>query len=147
MHIDGYYGYVQMFTDASKSSDGKIGVFYIVPEFGVKVGKRVNENLSVYTGEMLAILLALQWVEEVRPLRSVICSDSGSIASLQYSHSDSREDILMEIRQVLYRIQMMGLIVVFLWIPAHIGVKRNEEADRAAKAAISRAVIDMSKLD
>jgi len=26
--------------------------------------------VSVYTGEMLAILLAVQWIEEVRPLRT-----------------------------------------------------------------------------
>jgi len=29
-----------------------------------KLGKKINDGLSVYTGEMIAILLALQWVED-----------------------------------------------------------------------------------
>ncbi len=46
---------------------------------------------------MIALLLAIQWIEEIRPLKSVICSDScASLASLLYSHSESRPDILME---------------------------------------------------
>lgn len=44
----------------------------------IRVGKRVNEGLSVYTGEMLALLLALRWIEDTRPLRAIICSDSSS---------------------------------------------------------------------
>ena len=54
-----------------------------------KVGKRISDNMSMYTGEMLAIWLAVQWVEEKR-------------------HSDSRPDILLEIQQTLYRIQNDG---------------------------------------
>lgn len=42
----------------------------------VEIGKRINDGLSVFTGEMIAILLAVQWVEELRPLKAIICSDS-----------------------------------------------------------------------
>jgi hypothetical protein len=38
--------------------------------------KRATDNLSVYTRVLLAILLTEEWVEEVRPDRVVICSDS-----------------------------------------------------------------------
>ena len=62
--------------------------------------QRISDNVSVYTGEMLAILLAVQWIEEIRPLRVIICSDStSSLVSLQNSHSNSRADILIEIQQ------------------------------------------------
>ena len=68
---------------------------FIVPEFSIKIGKRISDGLSVYTGEMVAILLALQWVEEVRPLRAVICSDSSSsLISLKNNESDERPDVL-----------------------------------------------------
>lgn len=84
-YIDNYYNYVQIYTDASKNTADHIGIAFIVPEFHIKVKKRINDKLSIYTGEMLAILLAIQWVEENRPLISIICSDSSSsLTSLQY---------------------------------------------------------------
>lgn len=72
LHLNNYYGYVQIFTDASKI-EGRIGIAFTIPEFKVNIGKRVTDGLSVYTGEMLAILLALQWIEEVKPLQAIIC--------------------------------------------------------------------------
>ena len=85
------------------------------------VGKTINNEISVYTGELLAILLAVQWVEDTWPLRLVICSGSSSaFKSLQFNHSDSSPDILIEVQQTLHRIQMMGLIVIFVWVPAHM---------------------------
>ena len=113
-----------MYTNASKDSVDKVGVAFTLLEFQVKVRKRVNNEISVYTGELLAILVAVQWVEDTRPLRLVICSDSSSaLKSLQFNHSDSRPDIVIEAQQILYRIQMMGLIVIFVWVPAHIGIR------------------------
>jgi len=63
--------------------------------------------VSVYTGEMLAILLA---IEEVRSLRTI----TNFVQILHHPWSVYREiiqivtDILIEIHQALYRIQMMG---------------------------------------
>uniref|UniRef100_A0A8C2HUK7 Uncharacterized protein n=1 Tax=Cyprinus carpio TaxID=7962 RepID=A0A8C2HUK7_CYPCA len=144
-YINDYHSYVQIYTDASKNIDNRIGVAFIVPEFQLAIRKRISDELSVYTGEMIAILLAIQWIEEIRPLKSVVCSDSSSsLASIQYSHSESRPDILIEIQQTLYRIQMMGLTVNFLWVPAHIGIQGNEMADKAAKEAIKNNGINLS---
>ena len=93
----------------------------------------------------MAILLALQWVEEVRPLRAVICSDSSSsLISLNNNKSDGRPDVLIEMQQTLYRIQMMGLSIILVWIPVHIGIKGNELADKCAKEATKRNHIDIT---
>lgn len=45
---------------------------------------------------------------------------------------------MIEIQQTLYRTQMMGSSVIFLWVPAHIGIKGNKMADKAAKEATKR---------
>lgn len=91
----------------------------------------------VYTGEMLAVLLALQCAEEVEPLRMVICSDSSSsLFTLQHSHSENRKDLLsIEIQQGLFSVQLKGLSAVFIWLPAHSRVMGNELADKKAKEA------------
>lgn len=118
---------------------------FIIPEFGKKVGKRINNGLSVFTGEMLALLLAVQWVEENKPLRTIICSDSSSsLISLDNNHSESRPDILLEVLQTIFRINMMGLVISFVWVPAHYGVPGNEEADKIAKEATRRSQVDLN---
>lgn len=58
---------------------------------------------------------------------------NSSLASSRYSHSESRPDILIEIQQTLYRIQMICITVVFLWVPGHSDIKGNEITDNAAK--------------
>lgn len=64
--------------------------------------KRISDEVSVYTGEILVLLLAVQEVEETRASRMIICSDSNSaLNSLQHRCSDSRRDILIETQQTL----------------------------------------------
>lgn len=48
----------------------------------------------------MAILMAIQWVEEINPISVVVCSDSYSVLnSLNSGKSAARQDILYEILQ------------------------------------------------
>lgn len=69
-----------IYTDGLKDPlTGCIESAFGVPDQGVKVTKSTTDHLAVYTVEMQVVLLALQWVEEVRPDRVVICSDSWGV--------------------------------------------------------------------
>lgn len=54
-------------------------------------------------------------------------SDSwAALISIRYGKY-CRQDVLFEIHHLLYRMQNKGQTVCFIWVPAHVGVTRNEE--------------------
>lgn len=100
--------------------------------------------MSVFTSELLAIIIALQWIEEVQPEKAVICSDSmAALKSLQSAKSEARQDLVFEILQNLFTIRQLRIMVSFLWVPAHVGVDGNEEADMLAKKALNNEQIEI----
>jgi len=115
-----------------------------IPHFKYKSAKRTSDNISVYAAEMIAIQIALQWVEEIQPTTVVICSDSYSaLKSILSGKSESRQDILIEVLQSLYRICQLRIIAEFLWVPAHVGVEGNEEVDKIVKPALKHANVNI----
>lgn len=97
---------------------------------------RLLDNLSVYTTELVAILLALEWVEGNELNNSVIISDSYSALESIKTGKSIRNDIIHQICMVLYKLNAKDLKIRFLWAPAHVGVKGNEEVDRLAKQTL-----------
>ena len=141
-----YYSAIQIYTDGSKDPDsGTTSAAVFIPQFKVNILKRTSDHISIFTSELIAIILALQWVEEVQPIRSVICTDSlSAIESLASGISTARQDLIYEILQSLFRIRHLGIIIHFLWIPAHTGVAGNEEVDSLAKQAIKFPEVDIN---
>lgn len=45
-YVDRYHSYVQIYTDTSKNPVNKVGVAFLVPEFHIKVGKRIKNSLK-----------------------------------------------------------------------------------------------------
>ena len=106
----------------------------MIPEFKVNISKRLSNQLSVYTAEIVAVIIALQWVEEVRPDRVVLCTDSLAVIKSIQAVTSIREDLLIELFNSLFRLQ-------FCWVPAHEGVKGNEMTDKLAKEALLKVII------
>ncbi len=56
-----YYEMVQIFTDGSKGSENmKAGMTVVIPQYEIVIKKRTSDFLSVFTAELVAILVALQ---------------------------------------------------------------------------------------
>jgi len=104
-----------------------------IPRFKTEISLRLSDKLSVYSTELTAIIIGLQWVEQIKPNRIVICSDSSSALKSIKSTKTDREDLLVEMYTLLYRLKVEGIIVYFCWVPAHIGIVGNETADKLAK--------------
>ena len=138
-----YYGFLKIFTDGSKEpSSGHCSIGIYIPEFKRKYKFRITNYLSIYSVEMVGIITALRWVEEVQPLKSIICTDSMSVLQ-SFEGTSSRDDLILEIKYLLANIRNLGIIVQFCWVPAHIGIKGNEMADKIAKKALEKEHIDI----
>ncbi len=92
-------GYMQIYTDGSKNlNNGKAAVGISILQSEIQHGKRISDHVSVFTTELVAILWALGWVENVRPGKIIICSDS--TAALMGGTSGARPDLIVDILTV-----------------------------------------------
>ncbi len=133
-----------VFTDGSKNPEnGRTGAAVYIPQCEENIKKRTTDYLSVYTVELVAIILGLQWIERRNKNNVVVASDSSSaLISIGYGKS-CRLDILNEVYQIILRLHNNGTNVSFVWVPAHVGVKGNEEVDLLAKQSLKFQTIDL----
>lgn len=139
---------MEIYTDGYKDPDtGQTGASMVVRGIGVSFFWRLTDEVSVYSTETVAIVKALEWLEETRPEKVVICSYSAAAINSIESSRSCRMDLLYEVYLHLHQLKGIGVAVTFLRIPAHIGVRGNERADRLAKKALSRSEPDLSALE
>ena len=133
-----YIDFVQVYTDGSKvPATGRTGAAVHVPSFAIAIKQRTPDHLSIYSVELLAIIMALSWIENKNLQDVVICSDSrAALVSIMNFKSSCRLDLLFEVFHALHRISHKGMHVNFLWVPAHADVEGNEVADFLAKKAL-----------
>ena len=69
----------------------------------------------------------------------MICSDSVSaINSIGRGSSKSCQDLIYETLLVIRDVKRRGIEISFLWVPAHVGIRSNEKADKLAKKAVEK---------
>ena len=83
--------------------------------------------------ELVAILMALEWVEEFHPIAVVIFTDSFS--ALESIRNMNECSIVIEIYEKIRAINAFGIEINLEWVPAHCGLAGNEMADSLAKKA------------
>ena len=130
-----YKNFLEIYTDGSVLDDGAAGAAFVVPEFNMTHSFSLPA-VSVYTAELVAILMALQHISDIHtpPSAIVICSDSkAALSSIGSNSANAREDLVSEIVTTTHQLITRGTEVRFQWVPAHVSLSGNEKADRAAK--------------
>uniref|UniRef100_A0A3B5M8V2 Envoplakin a n=1 Tax=Xiphophorus couchianus TaxID=32473 RepID=A0A3B5M8V2_9TELE len=61
-----YSEYIQIYTDVSKMLNDKVGISFVISDVNIMRNIRITDKLTVYTGELMAILMAFEWIEERR---------------------------------------------------------------------------------
>ena len=132
-HFALHEGSVPIYTDGSKSEDG-VGFAVIFPELCVK--RRLPDVCSIFTAELSAILLALQYTYTFNDTSYIIVSDSQSALAAIEKYNPFHP-VVQEIQEWLYILYSSGKTVAFCWVPSHIGIHMNDLADSKAKAAVT----------
>ena len=144
MHIELNRHKLQVYTDASKSDSGKLTAAFFIPELNQSLKLRLTDNGTVYSAELMAIKIALDWItKNIKDSRdTVIYTDSMSaIQSLESINQGIKSQIVYEIKSLVENLKNMN--IQFVWIPAHVGIYGNEQADRLAKEALKNTHIEI----
>jgi ribonuclease HI len=127
-----YKDHFPIFTDGSKD-DGKVGCAAISKLHQSKL--RLPNNATIFSAEAKAIDLALNFISQYNEEKFIIFSDSLSV--LQSINNRNMENPF--IQNILQRIHKLSFekSIIFCWIPSHVGINGNEDADAAAKKSLS----------
>ena len=128
--------YVQVYTDGSKV-DEKVAVAAVssvAPNSPFSC--RLRDHCSVYTAELQAVLFALKQVYWSKEKKFMIFSELlSALQALKNFKTD--HPLLIQIQEVLHKINADKKEAIFMWVPGHIGIRGNEAAGRAAKEVLN----------
>src|SRR5215469_14499613 len=99
--IEEFKEHLAIYTDGSKSSEGRVASAFYIPELNIQNSARISNNLSVFTSELVALKLALLWIKSsvdvIGDRRVALFTDSfSSLTALQGKHSNSRPKLVEE---------------------------------------------------
>ena len=88
--------------------------------------------------ELTAIYLALNWIQDFKPLNTVIFADSlSALQAIKGSIYKVKNYIIYDIYNIITSLSKIGVNVTYEWIPSHVGIFGNELADIEAKRSLS----------
>lgn len=128
-----YYGRPRIFTDASKSADGRCGIGVYDEANAIRITMQLKLDTSIMTAETLAIKVAMQHISDRGIQRAVLLTDSQSACSFLKKSKNARlrnsvaNEILEKAKQNRTTVQ---------WIPGHVRIEGNEIADELARQAL-----------
>lgn len=124
------------YTDGSADGATFVGAAFVCA--GVTHGHRLPCHTTAFQAELVAILMALQHACTDGEEGLDIHVHSDSLSALQSllirDHSDNVA-LLSGIGHAIQHLYRSGHSLHFHWVPGHVGLRGNELADAAAKAA------------
>ena len=106
---------------------------------GVLYQFRLPNNSPIFSAELKAIDLALNHIEQDAYWQYIIFPDSLSV--MQALEGEKMDNpLIINLLEKLSRLCERADIV-FCWLPSHIGISGNEEADKASKDALSLEIL------
>ena len=101
----------------------------------------------LYIAELIALLLALNWIRDVKPSNSAIFTDSLSALGALQNPLDhiNKNAIIKEIVVVLIELVSNQIKVIFNWIPSHVDGKVDSLAKDACKNELIQVQVPINR--
>lgn len=136
-------GVLDIFTDGS-AIDGQVGASAVVPRLrqGRMCYMGTEHTTTVFGAELQGLAMATNFALELKETQNrdlwavnVYVDNQAAIRASANPGRQSGQYLLRDVVQGIDKLRDAGIRVQIHWIPAHVGVQGNEEADKAAKAA------------
>ncbi|XP_030761188.1 uncharacterized protein LOC115886240 [Sitophilus oryzae] len=124
---------IKFFSDASKENFN-VGIGVVCPDLKIENTYRIAKFATIYTGEMVAIMKALELIETRNTYNSLILSDIQSAPKAISSIPAYKDDhITYSIKKKLIGLKEGGFSISLGWISSHTHIKGNDRADYMAR--------------
>ena len=131
---ENYKNLAHFYTDGTKSSNS-VGCAVVGPSCSIV--KRLSTEATIFSAESYALLVAVDTIIKKNIKDAVIFSDSLSALRALSSLDRSKNPFMLEIRNKMLTATKSNIRICFCWIPSHVGIAGNEEADEAARTCES----------
>ena len=131
--------FLKIYTDGSKDPQNNTnGCAFVIPELKFIKGFKLQSHMSIFMCELTAICLALNWIQDFKPLNTVIFVDSLSrLQAIKGSINKVKYYIIYDIYNIFTSLSNIGINDISEWIPSHVGKLGNQLADKEAKHSLS----------
>ncbi|XP_044591404.1 uncharacterized protein LOC123269636 [Cotesia glomerata] len=131
-----YNDYIKVFTDGSVKG-GKKGCAIILNDDTYMY--QLPEFTTIFSCEVIAIDKAIDIITQENIHRAIILTDSKS-ALEAIANTTSKDPRVKIIQSKLHQNNINRFHTVLAWVPSHQGLQGNEEADQAAKTALTEGI-------
>ncbi|XP_075556524.1 uncharacterized protein LOC142588571 [Dermacentor variabilis] len=132
-------GRVLVFTDGSVLRDGGAAAACVSPSIPAQSQCRVLSAVSSTHAELAAVDLAAELIYRRRIPAAAILTDSRAALHM-LARADQGPPLIQRLLRKMHGVCEQGCDLILQWVPAHIGIHRNEEADRLGRAAHTASV-------
>lgn len=138
-----YRDHLKYFTDGSVLDSGEAGCAFFSPDLKVKEMFKLNSGVSIFSAELQALNMACNHINNLdpSPKHVVVISDSKSVLQALYKGgTQTRSSTQLITLNLINDILEKGIDMSFLWVPSHVGIRGNDDVDKAAKVAATNGL-------
>ena len=134
-----YHDHIFIYTDGSKDGP-RSGAAATSAHWQSKY--RLPDHSSIFSAELTAIALALVQISSRSESCWVIASDSKS--ALQAIHNNKWQNpFVSQVASKLHALNSTGKTIILTWVPSHMGIRGNDQADTLAKLALNDPIFNI----